>query len=301
MLILNVNGPINAGKSTVSAILVDMLPNATFIEVDDLLSDEEESVLGLSIQDGWKERHKRLNEKLAHLKETQEFETVIFAYPIADNTYQEWKSFEDEKTKFLNITLAPSLEECLKNRGGRILNEWELKRIQQMYEEGYQNRAYADFIVNNALLTPHETATVIKGFLEHFFKDEPQWLHLVERRWSALLNGEKTSTFRLNEGFVHKGFLLYKDFPKEQFKEVVYVTDVYYVPLKQALEMDGFDARTPDVETGIQQIKAHYPDITLETPLLFVKHLSVSETMEKYAQEVDLFLKGEFKNQYIEK
>ena len=69
MLILNINGPINAGKTTVSKILVDLLPNATFIEVDDLLSDEEQKTLGLSIQEGWYERRNRLNKKLQILKQ----------------------------------------------------------------------------------------------------------------------------------------------------------------------------------------------------------------------------------------
>jgi uridine kinase len=52
MLILNINGPINSGKSTVSKILLNLLPNATFIEVDDLLSDEEQEKMGLSLQEG---------------------------------------------------------------------------------------------------------------------------------------------------------------------------------------------------------------------------------------------------------
>ena len=46
MLILNINGPINSGKSTVSKILVQQLKSARFIEVDDLLSDEVRHVLG---------------------------------------------------------------------------------------------------------------------------------------------------------------------------------------------------------------------------------------------------------------
>ena len=72
MLILNINGPMNAGKSTVSKILVNMLPNATFIEVDELMSDEEQKKLGLSMQQGWRERHKRLNQKLQALKESRD-------------------------------------------------------------------------------------------------------------------------------------------------------------------------------------------------------------------------------------
>lgn len=286
MLILNINGPMNSGKSTVSKILVNLLPNATFIEVDELMSDEEQEKLGLSLQQGWLERHKRLNQKLQAFKKSHEYETVIFAYPIADNTYQDWKAMEDDQTKFMNITLAPSLEECLKNRGTRELNDWERNRIKEMYEEGYQNRSYSDFIINNDDKTPTETANIIKGFVEHALSPKQQWLHLVERRWPALLNGEKTSTFRLNEGFVHKGFLVYKDCPKEQWAEVVYVTHVYYVPLRQALEIDGFDEHTPDMETALKQMRVHYPDMTLDTPILFAQHLGVPETNKLYPNEV---------------
>ena len=42
MLILNINGPINSGKTTVSKILSEQLENTLFIEVDDLLGDDEE-------------------------------------------------------------------------------------------------------------------------------------------------------------------------------------------------------------------------------------------------------------------
>ena len=187
MLILNINGPMNSGKSTVSKILVNMLTNATFIEVDELMSDQKQEQLGLSLKEGWVERTKRLNKKLLSLKQSKAFETIIFAYPIADNTYQDWKAMADNQTHFLNITLAPSLEECLKNRGTRELNDWERNRIRQMYEEGYQNRPYSDFIINNDHQTPKQTAEIIKDFVEHALSSKQQWLHLVKRRWQALL------------------------------------------------------------------------------------------------------------------
>lgn len=41
MKIVNIGGAINSGKSTVAGILTEKLKNAVFIEVDDLLSDEE--------------------------------------------------------------------------------------------------------------------------------------------------------------------------------------------------------------------------------------------------------------------
>ena len=292
MLILNINGPMNSGKTTVSKILVNLLPKATFIEVDELMSDKEQESLGLSLKEGWAERKRRLNEKLLALKQSKEYETVIFAYPITEESYQKWSVLADENTQFLNITLAPSLDECLKNRGTRELTDWERNRIRQMYEEGYQNRSCSDFIINNDNQTTEETAEIIKGFIEHALSPKQQWVHLVERRWPALLNGEKTSTLRLNEGFIHKGFLVYKDCPKEQWAEVVYVTQVYYLTLKQALETDGFDTHTPDVETGLKQMRVHYPDITPDTPILLAKHLSVPETKKLYPNQVKEILKN---------
>lgn len=292
MLILNINGPMNSGKTTVSKILVNLLPKATFIEVDELISDAEQEKLRLSLKEGWAERKKRLNEKLLALKEGEEFETVIFAYPITEESYQKWSALADENTRFLNITLAPSLEECLKNRGTRQLDDWDRNRIQQMYEEGYQNRSYSDFIINNDNQTPEETTEIIKGFIEHALSPKQQWVHLVERRWPALLNGEKTSTLRLNEGFIHKGFLVYKDYPNEQLAEVVYVTHVYYVPLRQANEIDGYDEHTPDMETALKQMKVHYPEITLDTPILFAQHLGVPETKKLYPNQVEEILKN---------
>lgn len=138
--------------------------------------------------------------------------------------------------------------------------------------------------------TPLETANIIKGFIEHALSLKQQSLHLVERRWPALLNGQKVSTIRLNEGFVHPGFLLYKDCPNEQWTAVVFVTHVFYLPLKQAVEIEGFDEHTPDIETGLNQMQSHYPDITLNTPVLLALHLSVYETEQKYPKEVNEIL-----------
>ncbi len=292
MLIININGPINAGKTTVSKILVKNLQKATFIEVDDLLNKTEEASLHLSLKSGWQERIHRLNRLLKQYKKTQAFQTVIFAYPITEKTHNEWSSLCDDDTQFINITLSPSLKNCLTNRGTRQLTKWEKKRIVEMYKEGYQNRPYSDLIINNDNQSPDETATIIQDFITHIQNPKQQWLHLVERRWEALLTGKKTSTFRINEGFVHRGFLIYKDYPKEQKQAVVYVNKVYYVPFKQAIEIDGFDEHTPNVETALKQMRIHYPDITLETPILLAQHLGVPETEEKYPVQVAEILKN---------
>ena len=58
------------------------------------------------------------------------------------------------------------------------------------------------------------------------------------------------------------------------------------MPLKQAFEIEGFDEHTPDIKTGLNQMRSHYPDITLDTPVLLVLHLSVSETKQKHPNDV---------------
>ena len=152
MLILNINGPINSGKSTVSKILVQQLKSACFIEVDDLLSDEERHVLGLNREEGWRERIRRLQEVVRTEKRKKQYENIVFAYP--------------KNTKFINITLAPPIEICIGKRGERSLSEAEVERIKEMYREGYHNSKYADLIIDNGMQTPQETAGQILLFLK---------------------------------------------------------------------------------------------------------------------------------------
>ena len=165
MLILNVNGPINSGKSTVSKLLVQILPHAVFIEVDDLLSDDEEKKLGLTIQAGWGERLNRLDRIIADQKNQHQYETIIFAYPMTENLYRRWSSHIDKDTRFIAITLAPSLEKCLTNRGTRKLTDWEIGRIREMYNENYHRPINSDLIINNDAQTPHQTAQQVADFI----------------------------------------------------------------------------------------------------------------------------------------
>lgn len=99
MLILNINGPINSGKSTVSKILVQQLKSACFIEVDDLLSDRERHLLGLNREEGWRERIRRLQEIVRTEKRKKQYENIIFAYPMTGKLFNEWKNWEDKNTK----------------------------------------------------------------------------------------------------------------------------------------------------------------------------------------------------------
>ena len=166
MLILNVNGSINAGKTTVSKLLTEKLPDAFFVEVDDLLADEEEERFGLSMEDGWKERINRLEKIILKKKADQTCRFLIFAYPVTREYYDRWKGYEDDRTRFVNVTLSPSLENCLTNRGGRELTNWERDRIRQMYAEHYHDPDFSDLIVHNDDQTPEQTAQVVLDFLK---------------------------------------------------------------------------------------------------------------------------------------
>lgn len=96
---------------------------------------------------------------------------------------------------------------------------------------------------------PKKLLRLLKDLLNTRFPPKQQWLHLVEKRWPALLNGEKTSTFRLNEGFIHKGFLVYKDSQKNnaprykdiwrQYRSVAHLIEALQIMKMQYLELTG--------------------------------------------------------------
>lgn len=166
MRIININGPINSGKSTTSKLLHPLLLSSIFIEVDDLMTDEEESSLGLSREEGWAERLKRLDNIIIQEKKLQRYENIVFAYPMTDNLHRQWKLWEDDNTKLICITLSPKIEICLQNRGTRIISEDEKIRIKEMYLAGYNTSQFADLIIDNGKQTPQETVKTILDYLE---------------------------------------------------------------------------------------------------------------------------------------
>lgn len=170
MRIININGPINSGKTTVSKLLHEKLSDCLFIEVDELLSDEEQKKLNLNREDGWAERLKRLKSIVVEEKKLQRYENIIFAYPMSIKTYHQWKLWEDENTKFINITLAPKLDICLQSRGERKLSSQEKERIKQMYKEGYNRPEFSDLVIDNSTQTPTETLENILYFLMKGYK-----------------------------------------------------------------------------------------------------------------------------------
>lgn len=170
MIIININGPINSGKTTISKWLQKELPKSFFIEVDELVSDDEQTKLNLSRKEGWAERLQRLDKIIVQEKRLLRYEYIIFAYPMTEKTYHQWILWEDDNIKFINITLAPDMSVCLQNRGTRQLSETEKARIKQMYLKGYHCSKYANLIINNSKQAPEETVKEILNYLDEIKK-----------------------------------------------------------------------------------------------------------------------------------
>ncbi len=166
MILLNINGPINARKTTVCRLLEKRLEKSLFIEVDDLLSDADQKRLKLDFEEGINHRLQVLQTTLAQHVKKQKFKVILFAYPMSEGNFRSWKALEKDGIIFKSVTLAPSLEICSKSRGVRTLTKWEVERIKTMYEQGYQNPVHTDLIIDNGHQTPHETAEIIIKYIK---------------------------------------------------------------------------------------------------------------------------------------
>lgn len=118
-----------------------------------------------------------------------------------------------------------------------------------------------------------------------------QWLHLAERHWPRLVNGSKTDTIRLGEASVEPGFLVYVSSPGETERAVVFVTASRRIPLRDVLLYEEGPEITPDEATLLEHLRAHYPEIELETEIDFIQHLSAPETLTRYPNEVTEILR----------
>ena len=114
-----------------------------------------------------------------------------------------------------------------------------------------------------------------------------QFLHLTDARWDALMNGEKTDTIRLDEGWIEPGFLVYESYPSMSKRTVVLVEFVRpAVPLEMVLDLTNDHQRRPDRETLLARMRVHYPDITLDTKVDYIRHLTPDETARLHADSV---------------
>lgn len=164
MKIINIGGAINAGKSTVSKIVARNLEKTVFIEVDDLLSDDEDAKLA-DFGQRINARLDRLYLLLEQYTDSKVYEHILFAYPMTEKSLDRIKKIASGKSEVLVITLNPPLEKCLSNRGERQLNAWEANRIKEMYAQGFNCFCGSDLILDNGNDSAEETAQKVISFI----------------------------------------------------------------------------------------------------------------------------------------
>lgn len=155
-----ISGAINSGKTTVANLLNKRIKNSVNIELDTLSSFDQtlpiDRKLNFIIKDGidiaknWTER-KFL---------------AILNWPIYGNelTFMQEYSLTNGLTPIV-FNLTPDYEHLKINRGDRILEDWELKRIKYMYKECKMDKPVFGYSIDNSLQTAEETVSEILKIL----------------------------------------------------------------------------------------------------------------------------------------
>lgn len=152
-MIIFINGSINSGKSTVGQSLAKKL-NYEFIEFDDIRHTIPEPNIDKALPLVFEKGIKLLNELDKNGK------SVIVAYPLSQKNYDLLKSKLSKPP--LVITLSPSLEVVLNDRGDRKLDDVERERIKYHYQIGINSPRFG-FIIDNSDLSIKETVQKIVG------------------------------------------------------------------------------------------------------------------------------------------
>lgn len=141
MIVICLNGPINAGKSTIGRVLADRLPDAEFIEGDDH---------GIPEDVPFQEMIEQATAWLAKLIGAKQRAFLVIAYPLRPEDFILLQEAGTKRgARLFVVTLAPPIELVLKDRGDRNLDDEERARIREMYEEGYASRDFSDLIVTD--------------------------------------------------------------------------------------------------------------------------------------------------------
>ena len=160
-MIIFINGSINSGKSTLAKMVATAVGNCALLEIDKL----HEFIEWMSID---KAVQLNLKNAISVIKNfANEGLNIVIPYPLSEKNFNYVKeSLAEVKTEIYYFTLAPKLEEVLKNRGERKLDDWERSRIKHHYEIGINKPSFG-VVIDNTQLTPEETLqrviTNIKG------------------------------------------------------------------------------------------------------------------------------------------
>lgn len=153
-MIVFINGSINSGKSTLAKLLADKIGNCAILEIDNLREFIEwmpiEKAIPINLKNAVSLIENFDNNDL----------NVITPYPLSEKNYEYIKNNLKTKSKVYFFTLNLDLNEVLKDRGNRKLDDWERERIKHHYEIGINRSSFGE-IIDTTNQTPQETLEII--------------------------------------------------------------------------------------------------------------------------------------------
>ena len=154
-MIVFINGSINSGKSTLARLLANKLENCAVLEIDSLRDFIDWMPLEVAIPINLE------NAVLLIKNFDKNGLNVVIPYPLSEKNYDFIKTnLSKLESKIYYFTLAPKLEEVLKDRGKRKLDDWERERIKYHYKTGINSPSFGK-IIDNTNQTPEETLKII--------------------------------------------------------------------------------------------------------------------------------------------
>jgi energy-coupling factor transporter ATP-binding protein EcfA2 len=154
-MIIFLNGSINSGKSTIAKLLAKAMPNTAIVEIDML----REMINWMPIDQAVPIN---LENAVAVIRNfTKHGISCIVPYPLSEKNYAYIvNALSDLGTPIHYVTLAPSIETALSDRGTRKLDDSERERIKHHYAIGIHAPSFGT-VINNTKQTPEETTEEI--------------------------------------------------------------------------------------------------------------------------------------------
>jgi len=151
-MVILLNGCINSGKTTIGKYIANSGLSIAHIEVDSLREFIRWMPLNESIEINLDNAlcvavnfHKRNIDS-------------VMTYPLSDKSYHYvCDRLEKEGISYCAVTLFTELHDIKRNRGNRELNDWELNRIDELFDEGLARPTFGT-IINNSKQSIEVTA-----------------------------------------------------------------------------------------------------------------------------------------------
>jgi cytidylate kinase len=148
------SGSVNSGKTTVAKILSKRL-KMMVVELDSLSGFVDQF---MEFKDYLNLNYEIVSDIVAAYN--RRGYGVIVVYPISEKRALE----SGLSSMFTFFTIDPGLENALKDRGERKLNDWERERITTQYQNSVHDLSFGTRI-DTSVLGPEETASIIETYI----------------------------------------------------------------------------------------------------------------------------------------